>query len=146
MKHNEDYLPKRVKEEDNEVLQESKGKFKSPDAGVTSPPRIVLYDKNANHQFFNKGDLVKVKHFSESPVMLVEEPRFKLLPEYRKLRSQDSYEDIPEHCYKKDKGKKILEGILCGWFTGNQEYVRNVFNSKDLIKLEVPAKEVYFDD
>ena len=66
--------------------------------------------------FFTPGDVVKVRQLKNAPEMYV-------------LKKKELvFKD------KEDKDK-ILQGIVCRWFTDEGLLQETVFNTKDLIKL-----------
>lgn len=66
--------------------------------------------------YFVPGDIVKVRQLENSPKMYV-------------LRKKElTFKD------REDKDK-ILQGIICRWFTDSGLLQEAVFNTKDLIKL-----------
>ena len=67
--------------------------------------------------FFLPGDLVTIKqNLPNKPVMLV-------------VKKETSI-------FKKDNEEALLKGIRCRWFTDNKELQEEVFNTKDLQKVQ----------
>lgn len=68
--------------------------------------------------YFNAGDIVQLKQdIPYKPKMIV----------VKKITSIFKHNDKDE--------KPILKGIKCMWFTQDGIYQENIFNTKDLIKL-----------
>lgn len=70
--------------------------------------------------YFNPGDIVQLKQdIPNKPIMIVVKKETCLF----------------KHTNRVDDKKSILKGIRCRWFTTTGELQENVFNTKDLIKL-----------
>lgn len=70
--------------------------------------------------YFNPGDVVQLKQdIPNKPIMLVVKKETSLF-KYNK---------------KEDDKRPILRGIRCRWFTSTGEMQENVFNTKDLKKI-----------
>lgn len=67
--------------------------------------------------FFNAGDLVKVKHFDNSPVMYIIEKVSKTIGQ------------------KYGETETIFLGMKCRWFDNNNRLQEAVFSTKDLIHI-----------
>ena len=68
--------------------------------------------------FFFPGDVVTIRQdIANKPVMLVVKKVTKT------IRTESS------------KREDLFQGILCRWFSSNQELQEGIFNTKDLIKL-----------
>ncbi len=65
--------------------------------------------------YFMPGDLVTIKQdLPNKPIMLV----------------------VKKETYIYKKEEQNLKGIRCRWFTKNEELQEEIFNTKDLIKVE----------
>lgn len=68
--------------------------------------------------FFFPGDVVTIRQdIANKPTMLV----------VKKVTKSIRTETL--------KRDDLFQGILCRWFSGNQELQEGIFNTKDLIKL-----------
>ena len=67
--------------------------------------------------FFNAGDLVKVKHFDNSPVMYIIEKVSKTIHQ------------------KAGEPETIFLGMKCRWFDNDNRLQEAVFSTKDLIHI-----------
>lgn len=68
--------------------------------------------------FFFPGDVVTIRQdIANKPVMLV----------VKKVTKTIRTESL--------KREDLFQGILCRWFSSNQELQEGIFNTKDLIKL-----------
>lgn len=75
---------------------------------MESPPKKELV-------YFNPGNVVKVKHLPDSPLMVV--------------KQANKFWDAAS-------GSGKLLGIRCYWFSSTGTYHEEVFSSKDLSKIE----------
>lgn len=70
--------------------------------------------------YFNPGDIVQLKQdIPNKPIMIVVKKETSLF----------------KHDRKADDKRPILKGIRCRWFTITGELQENVFNTKDLVKI-----------
>lgn len=70
--------------------------------------------------YFNPGDVVQLKQdIPNKPIMIVVKKETSLFKHDRKI----------------DDKRPILKGIRCRWFTTTGELQENVFNTKDLCKV-----------
>ncbi len=70
--------------------------------------------------YFNPGDVVQLKQdIPNKPIMIVVKKETSLFKHDRKV----------------DDKRPILKGIRCRWFTTTGELQENVFNTKDLCKV-----------
>jgi hypothetical protein len=76
----------------------------------TPPPKKFV--------FFNEGDTVRLK-LPDSPLMMVKEI----------VKNEDA-----------TRSRERLKGIRCCWFNMGQEYICEVFNTKDIEHVEAVAK------
>lgn len=67
--------------------------------------------------FFNAGDLVKVKHNIDAPVMVVKTIN-------------------KTHDRQATESRNILLGVTCFWFTKNNDYQVQFFSTKDLMHVK----------
>lgn len=78
----------------------------------------INYDEDK--VYFNAGDVVQLKQdIPNKPIMIVVKKETSLF----------------KHDRKADDKKPILKGIRCRWFTSTGELQENVFNTKDLCKV-----------
>ena len=90
------------------------------DVQFTRRPKVSILESYDTDDKFNKGDVVALANI-EGPDMLVTDVIFE-----EGKTTKDVYSKA---------GGKILLGIECGWFTTDHYWLKNIFNSKDLIKL-----------
>lgn len=70
--------------------------------------------------YFNPGDVVQLKQdIPNKPIMIVVKKETSLF----------------KHDRRADDKRPILKGIRCRWFTSTGELQENVFNTKDLCKV-----------
>lgn len=70
--------------------------------------------------YFNPGDIVQLKQdIPNKPIMIVVKKETSLFKHDRRV----------------DDKRPILKGIRCRWFTSTGELQENVFNTKDLCKV-----------